>query len=301
MARGYSYQGGSMSGLEYLHTTFQGDFAGHWLGLKHQIDNTYKTARLGYGAPGFEVGGFMEEASSKLQFVRYAQFGSFCPIMDNGGGNGAFSFHLPWFHGEDVANIYRYYATLHTELGPYLFSASVDAHLTGESIINKTSFAYESHQLGQWFFVKAITSENNMVDVQLPSGGNWIDYWTGEKYDAGSLLRNKQYTLDKYPLFIRAGAIIPMHVVNDVTGHGSKESKGKQTVIIYPEGITQYTFHRPQGPGVEYEDVRFRVNEQERSISVESGIEDSYIFMIQIKGENFIKAEKSGKRFIVKY
>lgn len=301
MARGYSYQAGSMSGIEFLQTTFQGDFAGHWLGLKHQIDNTYKTARLGYGAPGFEIGGFMDEASSKPQFVRYAQFGSFCPIMDNGGGNGAFSFHLPWFHGEDVASIYKYYATLHAELAPYLFSASVDAHLTGESIINNTSFKYESNMLGRWFFVKAITSENNSVDIQLPSFGSWIDYWTGDKYEAGSLLRNKEYAMDKYPVFIRSGAIIPMQVTNDVTGHGSIDSKGKQTIVIYPDGTSQYIFHMPEDQGVEYEDVKLTVDGDKRTISVDSDIEVAYIFLVHTKGGAFNSINKTGESFILNY
>jgi alpha-glucosidase (family GH31 glycosyl hydrolase) len=290
-----------MSGIEFLQTTFQGDFAGHWLGLKHQIDNTYKTARLGYGAPGFEIGGFMDEASSKNQFIRYAQFGSFCPIMDNGGGNGAFSFHLPWFHGEDVANIYRYFATLHAELAPYLFSASVDAHLTGESIINNTSFKYESNQLGKWIFVKAITSEKNTVDIQLPSVGSWIDYWTGDKYEAASLLRNREYTMEKYPVFIRSGAIIPMRVTNDITGHGNLDSEGKQTVVIYPDGVTQYTFHRPRGQGVEYDDVDIRVNDNERIVGVDSDIEVAYIFLVHTKGGTFKSINKTGKSFILKY
>lgn len=301
MARGYSYQAGSMSGIEFLQTTFQGDFSGNWMGLKHQIDNTYKTARLGYGAPGFEIGGFMDEVSSKKQFVRYAQFGSMCPVMDNGGGNGAFSFHLPWFHGEDVATIYRYYATLHAELAPYLFSESVDAHLTGGSIMKNTSFVNASHQLGKWIFIKAITSEDNVIDVQLPSEGNWIDYWTGHKYQAETMLNSKEYTMAKFPLFIRAGAVIPMAVTSDVTGHGNRDSKGKQTVVIYPEDLTEYTYHRPKGSGVEYDDVKIRVDEPGRTIGVESDVEDSYIFLIHIKGKNIKKIERSGRIFTVNY
>ncbi len=301
MARGYSYQAGSMSGIEFLQTTFQGDFSGNWTGLNHQIDNTYKTARLGYGAPGFEIGGFMDEASSKKEFIRYAQFGSMCPVMDNGGGNGAFSFHLPWFHGEDVADIYRYFATLHAELTPYLFSESVDAHLTGGSIIKNTSFVNASHQLGKWIFVKAITSENDRVNVQLPAGSSWIDYWTGEKYKGGSLLSDRVYSLNRFPVFLRAGAVIPMFVANDVTGHGDENSGGKLTVLIYPDGVTDYVFHRPKGTGVEYEDVQFHVDAQKNTISIESDIDDSYVFLIYTGGNDYKKIERSGKRFTVKY
>ncbi len=316
MARGYSYQASASSGTGYLQTTFQGDFSGNWTGLKHQINNTYKTARLGYGAPGFEIGGFMDERSTKNEFIRYAQFGSFCPIMENGGSNGAFTNHLPWFHGEDALNIYRYFATLHAELVPYLFSASVEAHLTGNSIISGTSLIEESHLLGKWLFVKAISSENNRVSFHLPSKGKWIDYWTGIKYKGDSLLQDMEYPLEKYPIFIRSGAIIPMNVSNDITGHGSTESSGKQTVLIYPKGKTKYVFHKPTGSGVEYEDIKIRVDEGKRTIAIEANNEIDYIFLIgtadlekvkkkndilDLKSGQFIRILKKGKSFTVNF
>jgi len=38
--------------------------------LKEQIDNAYKTARLGYGAPGFETGGLMDAVSGREEFIK---------------------------------------------------------------------------------------------------------------------------------------------------------------------------------------------------------------------------------------
>lgn len=112
-----------------------GDFSGDWKGLKLQIQNIYQSAKRGYGSPGCEVAGFFMKRSNKEQFVRYAQFGCMTACMINGGENGAFSNHLPWWHGTDVEEIYRYCVVLHDELIPYLFSTVVDAHLHGGSLI----------------------------------------------------------------------------------------------------------------------------------------------------------------------
>ena len=317
IARGYSYQGGAISEPQFLQSTFQGDFSGNWSGLQHQINNTYKTALLGFGAPGFEIGGFMEEGSNKAQFIRYMQFASFCPIMENGGSNGAFSSHLPWFHGKDASAIYRYFATLHNELKPYLFSASVDAHLNGGSIIKHPSIQNESHQLGNWLYIKAITSDNNKVDIWLPKKGEWIDYWSGEKFKGGTMLAQRKYDENKYPVFIKSGAIIPLFVENDITGFGNADSKDKQTIVIFPEGKTEYLFHKPLGEGVEYSDIVISVDEAKRTISVKSEKSDNYIFLINTKyltddnakkktliktvSGDFVKINKKGKSFKVKF
>ena len=234
----------------------------------------------------------MDERSTKNEFIRYAQFGSFCPIMENGGSNGAFTNHLPWFHGENTLNIYRYFATLHAELAPYLFSSSVEAHLTGKSIIHGTSLIEESHQLGKWLFVKAISSEDNRVSFHLPSKGKWIDYWTGIKYKGDSLLQNMEYPLEKYPVFIRSGAIIPLNVSNDITGHGSEESSGKQTVLIYPKGKTKYVFHWPTGSGVEYDDIKIHVDEDKRTIAIDADNEIDYIFLVRTADLEKLKKKK---------
>ncbi len=103
IARPYSHQGGYEASVGKMSMGWCGDFSGDWKGLKLQIDNIYRSAQHGYGAPGCEVAGFFQRRSNKEQFVRYAQFGCMTACMINGGENGAFSNHLPWWHGKDVA------------------------------------------------------------------------------------------------------------------------------------------------------------------------------------------------------
>lgn len=254
IARPYSHQGGFAASVEKMSLGWCGDFSGDWGGLKLQIENIYKSSQRGYGAVGCEVAGFFGAKASKASFVRYAQFGCMTACMINGGENGTFSNHLPWWHGKEVEEIYENCVKLHDSLIPYLFSTLIDAHLYGGSLIKNTSLNEESHQLGDYLFTKAITSEEGNVVFHLPSEGEWIDFFNGRRYKAGDVVRST-YPLTEFPLFVKAGAIIPVQTKKygvDMTDKSDAENM--VTILLYPNGISCRNLHLPCGDGVEYED-----------------------------------------------
>lgn len=279
LGRPFSHQGGFEASVDQLSLGWCGDFEGSWSGLKTQIDNIYKSAEAGYGAPGCEVGGFFRARSTKNQLIRYAQFGAMTASMINGGENGAFSNHLPWYHDEETADCYRKVVWLHTQLIPYIFSTIVHSHLEGGSIIKNVSYPQESHTLGDFLFTKAITSEINTVSFKLPVQGDWIDFWTGNKYPAGSVV-NQTYAFDRFPLFIRSGAIIPMNISNSYSGFGDATLSGKQTVLIYPEDNSSYVYFRPTGEGIEYEKISISFDNSTRELKVQGRSKLPYVFLI---------------------
>jgi len=299
LARPFSHQAnldGFCATVPKMSLGWCGDFSGDWSGLKLQIDNIYKSAKANYGALGCEIAGFQNKRSTKEQFIRYAQFASMVGGMVNGGANGAFTNHLPWYHDEETTNIYRYYVTLHHELSGYKFSELVNAHLNGGSLLKDVSFTEESHKVGNDIFFKAITSDSAKVAFSLPKTDEWIDFWSGEKYNGGSKIA-KEYSLEKAPIFIRSGAIIPLEISNSVTGIGDETFDGKITLLIYPNGKSKYLYHQPLGDGIRYSDIEISYNDGE--ISVKSGKENSYIFLIKKEGtkDGFLKIEKDGKDF----
>lgn len=245
ISRPYSHQRGYHSDPAKMSMGWCGDFGGDWNGLKLQIDNIYRSAQAGYGAVGTEIAGFMGAKANKTQFIRYAQFGATTACMINGGENGAFTNHLPWWHGDDVTAIYRDAVKLHTSLVPYLFSTVVDAHEQGGSLMKDVNLTDESHFLGNDLFTKAITSDAVLTSVTLPTDGEWIDWFTGEVYEAGKTYMLK-YPLDRFPLFVRKGAILPMNM-----------GTGKTTLRFYPAAtVSETTLHLPQGDGIEYDDCK---------------------------------------------
>lgn len=242
IGRPYSHQRGYHSDPAKMSMGWCGDFGGDWNGLKLQIDNIYRSAQAGYGAVGTEIAGFMGAKANKTQFIRYAQFGATTACMINGGENGAFTNHLPWWHGDDVTAIYRDAVKLHTSLVPYLFSTVVEAHEQGGSLMKDVNLTDESHRLGNDLFTKAITSDAVLTSVTLPTDGEWIDWFTGEAYEAGKTYMLK-YPLERFPLFVRKGAILPMDMGTE-----------KTTLRFYPAATgSEATLHLPQGDGIEYD------------------------------------------------
>ncbi|MBO4475158.1 MAG: hypothetical protein J5737_00335 [Bacteroidales bacterium] len=251
LARPYSTKSGHGINAEFANKSkmslgWCGDFSGDWTGLKEQIADVYNSALAGYGAVGTEIGGFYRAPSTKEQLVRYAQFGAMTACMINGGSNRPFENHIPWWHGEDAGRAYKEAVLLHCRLVPYIFSTLVDAHLHGGTLIRNADLEAESHCLGPDFFTKAITGDGGHVRFTLPSGCDWADMRTRERFPGGSVIE-RDYTLDEFPLFVRVGAIVPMN-----TGDGL-------TVFVCPgDKVAETTIHWPEGDGIAYRDIHVR-------------------------------------------
>lgn len=280
IARPYSHQKGFHAGIEKMSMGWCGDFGGDWDGLKLQINNIYTSAQAGYGAIGTEIAGFMGKKSNHDQFIRYAQFGCMTACMINGGENGAFTNHLPWWHGQDAVNTYRFCVELHRELIPYIFSALVDAHNEGGSLIQNMSFTDESHQLGQDIFTKAITSDDGHVSFPLPEGNEWVDFFNGKNYAGGTIV-DRTYGLEEFPLYVRRGSVIPLNIENGETVIGYKAESGRKTLLFYPSGLTRQTVHWPKGDGTDYVDVSIEMNALAGMVHVESAENYGYTLIIR--------------------
>ncbi len=262
IGRPYSHQGGYHSTPEKMIIGWCGDFGGDWEGLKLQIDNIYRSAQTGYGAVGCEVAGFMGARATRLDFIRYAQFGAMTACMINGGENGAFSSHLPWFHGDDACNIYRQCVVLHNQLRPYLFSVLVDAHLHGGGLIRNASVEEESHLLGSDIFTKTITNAEGRAVFRLPADGEWVDYFSHECYPGGTQI-DKTYPLDRFPLFVRKGAIIPL------------STDGGISYLVCPQGTTTRRLYLPTGEGTDYTECEATYAETDGRLTVNGKTVDS--------------------------
>lgn len=298
IARPYSHQGGFAASVNKMNLGWCGDFSGDWRGLKQQINNIYLSSQAGYAAVATEVGGFYGKAANGEQLVRYAQFGSMTACMINGGENGAFTSHLAWYHGEEEAKAYKFCVNLHEQLRPYMFSTVVDAHLTGGTLVRGCSFDEESHKVGGDIFTKALTSEGGKASFHIPSECEWIDFWTGKRYLPGELIE-KEYSLYEFPIFFRAGSIIPLSVKDDSTGIGNSSMADSVTLLIYPNGKTTQILHLPLGDGIEYFDCHVSYDEKKGSLEIKSDKDMKY--SVIIKGaKKTTTTSVSGKEIVKK-
>jgi len=89
--------------------------------------------------------------------------------------------------------------------------------------------------------------------VQFPAGGDWIDYWTGKVYRGGTGSAVNA-PLDRVPIFVKAGSIIPMgpeiHYVDE-------KPADPLTLDIYPSAKSSYTLYEDDGMSNGYQNGQF--------------------------------------------
>lgn len=165
---------------------------------------------------GSDISGYINDGKrpTKEVFIRWTQFGAFSPFMQ---------VHMtsnlgPWDFDHQTLNIFRTYAKLHTDLLPYILDAAREAHETGMPVIRAMALAFQDdskaadypyqYMFGPDFLVAPMYRGGTSRVVYLP-GGTWFDYWNGKSYTGPKTIDVKA-PLSQIPLFVRAGAIIPM-------------------------------------------------------------------------------------------
>lgn len=214
----------------------------------------------GIAFAGYDTGGFVGDTHSKL-FARWITLGAFSPF---------FRVHAminsrdsePWTYGEEVEQISRNYIKFRYQLLPYLYSLFYEASQTGMPIQRSLAVDYPhqpwvyDHQFhnqylfGPFILIVPAESQKEFVKAYLPEG-EWYYLFNGRKH-AGDTELLIECPVHKLPVFIKAGAIIPMQAVKSHTGEKTDELilhiyDGQQkTSFIYYEDDGE-TFQYNQG------------------------------------------------------
>jgi alpha-D-xyloside xylohydrolase len=83
----------------------------------------------------------------------------------------------------------------------------------------------------------------------LPKGALWYDFWTGKPYKGGQSV-TLQTTLNRVPMFIRAGSILPLGPEMQYVGEKSWDNL---ELRIYPGADGTFTLYEDEGDGYNYE------------------------------------------------
>jgi alpha-D-xyloside xylohydrolase len=164
-----------------------------------------------------DAGGFHGRPTDDL-FVRWAQFGALSPLVRFHGTTSREPWQFPNVEAQVVEAI-----RLRYRLMPYIYSAAVTAAETGAPMMRALCVDYPDdpvawqadleYLLGEDLLVAPMTSADGTRTVYLPAG-TWVDYWTGEIAE-GSRHIVVSPPLDRIPLFVRHGAVIPVTEVTD--------------------------------------------------------------------------------------
>jgi len=103
----------------------------------------------------------------------------------------------------------------------------------------------------------------------LPKGAAWYDFWTG-KYLAGGQDVLLETTLDRVPMFVRAGSILPLGPEMQYVGEKAWDNL---EVRVYPGANGRFTLYEDEGDNYNYEKgqyatITFQWNDKARTLTI---------------------------------
>lgn len=169
-----------------------------------------------------DIGGyhdFYNGGPGKELYLRWAEQAALSPVMRlHGGAPLNTEKNEPWHYDDETVAVYGRLARLHTSLFPYLEAAASDAVARGWPVMRALYLHYprdpeslrqdEEYLLGRDLLVAPVlTPGATSWSAYLPPG-KWIDFWTGTEHEGGGTV-TVPAPLDRIPVFVRAGAILP--------------------------------------------------------------------------------------------
>lgn len=211
---------------------FSGDTVSVWDSLAFQPFFTATAANVGYGYWSHDIGGHMPGPVDAELYTRWVQFGLFSPILRTHTTKNPQAERRIWAYPADNAKVMRDAFVLRYALIPYLYSASRQAYDTGLSPLRPLYYDYpeapEAYEFtGEYLFGESmivapiaapVDPESGLAkkDVWLPPG-EWVEWYTGAQLQGPARLE-RRFTLEEVPVYVKAGAIVPMQPQMQHTG-----------------------------------------------------------------------------------
>ena len=310
----------------YGSNMWSGDVASSWDMLRKQVP-----AGLSYsltGNPNFntDIGGFFcgsyntkgpgsapQNPQYQELYVRWMQYGLFCPIFRSHGADAPREIWQFGEKGEPVYDAIERTIRLRYRLIPYLYSMAwqvtsnnesylrplfsdfandrrvwdttdefmfgrsilaapvVEAQYTAEAVVKEDAMSgwdkKEAHDSGN--LTKVDFKALKTATKYLPSGAEWYDFWTGKRFKGGQKV-TLQTQLDRVPMFVRAGSILPLGPEMQYTGEKSWDNL---EIRIYPGADGTFVLYEDEGDNYNYEKgvfatIAFQWNNKTQTLTI---------------------------------
>lgn len=229
-----------------------------WDSLKQIPFFNSNAANIGVSWWSHDIGGYYKGIEDSELYIRYVQLGTFSPIFKFGSDNGKYYKREPWRWNIKTLNIVSDYLQLRHKLIPYLYSEAYKYHKDGHPIVKPLYYTalemYDDliyrneYYFGSQLFVSPIINKkdyvmNRVVHRFFIPEGLWYEFTTGKKFPG-----NKEYVSfykdQHYPVFAKAGSIIPMGTndnINDTTPPKDME------IHFFPGVNNEYLLYEDDG------------------------------------------------------
>ncbi|MCM4168863.1 Oligosaccharide 4-alpha-D-glucosyltransferase [Arenibacter antarcticus] len=250
------------AGTQRYSSTWTGDNVATWEHLWIANVQVQRMCMSGYSFVGSDIGGFAEQPSGEL-FARWIQLGVFHPFcrVHSSGDHGD---QEPWSFDDEVTDIVRKFIELRYQLLPYLYTMFYRYSKEGTPMIKplvyfdqkdpQTHFRTDEFIFGEQILVCPVQEPNAQGRRMYIPRGTWYDYWTDEVVPGG-MEKWIVADIDKIPLFVKEGAIIPKFPVQQYVGE--LEIKELLLEVYYKKGVENSTVYEDAQDGYDYKKGRF--------------------------------------------
>jgi alpha-D-xyloside xylohydrolase len=312
---------------------WSGDIGGNWDTYKRQI-----VAGLNYTISGLpywttDIGGFFRPGPTQYEdekyqelLIRWYQWGAFNPIFRI---HGYMTETEPWKFGQTVEDNMHKMLNLRYHLLPYIYSEAWQVTNSGSTMMRPmvmdfngdTEAVKQSYQFmfGKAFLVAPITEAGSIQrTVYLPKSVDWYDFWTGKQIKGGQTV-TAEAPLDRIPLFVKAGSILPIGPIVQYSGEKTNEPL---EIRVFGGANGEFTLYEDEGDSYNYEKGAFSIltfnwNDAKKTLTF-GELKGSYtgmpadrkfniVLVTKSKGTGIDKVEKfdkevvySGKKSVVK-
>lgn len=221
-----------------------GDSCSSWEGLAGSLRGGLHFGLSGFAfwshdVPGFHtLPNFMNSVVRDDVYMRWTQFGVFSSHIRYHGTNKREPWHYP-----NIAPMVKRWWKLRYKLIPYILRESEKATHSGSTIVQALIFHHpednncwhidDEYYFGDDFLVAPVMSSDNCRDIYLPEG-EWVEFFTGDRFsvsDGGRWLKDIETPLDRMPVFVRKGAVIPVYPEDVDSTDDMDMSKVKNLII----------------------------------------------------------------------
>ena len=303
---------GFLGQQRYGSNVWSGDVQSSWDMFRKQI-----TAGLNFSLTGMphwnsDLGGFFAGSYNtswgdnsatrnpmyQELYVRWLQFGVFCPMMRSHGADVPREFYWYGKKGEPVYDALVDAVKLRYTLLPYIYSTSWDVTHNRSTFMRALFMDFlgdkqtwninNAYMFGKAFLVAPVLhaqytpevhqkklkenegwdrnnketakapvltdfTQTKSMEVYLPADTRWYNYWTNEAIEGGQKL-TVSTTLNRIPLFVRAGSIVPYGPEVQYT---SEKKWDNLTLCIYPGNNGSFTLYEDEGDNYNYENEAY--------------------------------------------
>ena len=267
----------------YGANTWTGDVVASWRALRNQISAGLNFSLSAIPHWNSDIGGFflwdfpkrLEDPEYRELYARWLQFGAFNPMMRSHGTDAPREIWQFGNRGDHVFDAIEKFINLRYRLLPYIYSLSWDVTANHSTMMRALMMDFANdpkaigidnqYMFGQSLLVAPVTesmytkdgkedfSTVKSMEVYLPQGADWIDFWTGTRHKGGQTI-SRETPIDIMPLYVRAGSILPM---GPKVQFATEQNWDTLEIRVYPGANGTFTLYEDEKDNYNYEKGMF--------------------------------------------